>query len=580
MANTTKGLSVEELVALERKRLYEEVGLPLEREQYRQPADRAFRKSERYTVTMLFGGLTRCHDRLIQAVAKSLNYNIELLPTPTKADFQTGREYCNHGMCNPAYFNIGALINYLRRVCDERGLTRQDVCDRFAFFMPGSCGPCRFGMYEAEYRLALRHSGFDGFRIQTFSQKDTKNPDQDDAGLEMTPRVYVAAYGAVMIGDLLVEVFNQLRPYAVDPEAAERCFETALDRVCKAIEERKLDERRPGFTAWALARLIPGYGARQLQPIAEQLFGDVLTSVLRECARIIDEGVEVDFTRPRPAVKVVGEFWAQTTEGDGNFKMFSFLESQGAEVLAEPVTTWVMYLIAHYHQRFLDQWGTGESHGANGPLSSLRRWMAFQRKRLLFSVGERLVLREYERLRKALGATAHPQVDQVELQRLADPYFNSRFSGGEGHLEVGKCIYYTKHHLAHMILALKPFGCLPSTQSDGAQSAVLSAYPDINFIPIETSGEGDVNAYSRVQMALGEAKSRCKEEFKRCLEQTGRDIEAIRAYVKAHPTLQKPFQHIPHHDGVVGRAANFILHAGSCMDRENIPRDAQAGLSA
>jgi len=32
----------------------------------------------------------------------------------------------------------------------------QDILDNFVFFTAGSCGPCRFGMYEAEYRFALR----------------------------------------------------------------------------------------------------------------------------------------------------------------------------------------------------------------------------------------------------------------------------------------------------------------------------------------------------------------------------------------------------------------------------------------
>ena len=42
--------------------------------------------------------------------------------------------------------------------------------------------------------------------------------------------------------------------------------------------------------------------------------------------------VEVDHTRVKPVVKIVGEFWAQLTEGDGNFNMFSFLEEEGAQV--------------------------------------------------------------------------------------------------------------------------------------------------------------------------------------------------------------------------------------------------------
>src|SRR5690606_8912860 len=115
------------------------------------------------------------------------------------------------------------------------------------------------------------------------------------------------------------------------------------------------------------------------------------------------------------------------------------------------------------------------------------------------------------RYRRALGGTAHPQVDQRELQRLAHPYYNRKLQGGEGHLEVAKTIYYTAHNLAHMVLSLKPFGCLPSTQSDGAQAAVTAHNPDILFLPIETSGEGDVNAHSRVQMILSEAKTRCRD---------------------------------------------------------------------
>ena len=67
---------------------------------------------------------------------------------------------------------------------------------------------------------------------------------------------------------------------------------------------------------------------------------------------------------------------------------------------------------------------------------------------------------------------------------------------------------------------------MPSTQSDGAQSAVMSHYAkDMIFLPIETSGEGDVNAHSRVQMALGEAKAKTKLEFKAALESTGRTVD-------------------------------------------------------
>ena len=55
---------------------------------------------------------------------------------------------------------------------------------------------------------------------------------------------------------------------------------------------------------------------------------------------------------------------------------------------------------------------------------------------------------------------------------------------------------------------------MPSTQSDGAQSAVVNQYKDMIYLPIETSGEGEINAHSRVQMALGEAKVRPSKEIR------------------------------------------------------------------
>ena len=92
-------------------------------------------------------------------------------------------------------------------------------------------------------------------------------------------------------------------------------------------------------------------------------------------------------------------------------------------------------------------------------------------------------------------------------------------AGGEGHLEVAKNIYYSNKDLCHMVLSLKPFGCMPSTQSDGAQSAVIYQYKDMIYLPMETSGEGEINAHSRVQMALGEAKVKAKRGVRGVLEQ-------------------------------------------------------------
>jgi hypothetical protein len=185
------------------------------------------------------------------------------------------------------------------------------------------------------------------------------------------------------------------------------------------------------------------------------------------------------------------------------------------------------------------------------------------------TAAEVIFKREYDRLIDALGGIAHHLADQYELQRLGHPFYNSRGDGGEGHLEVAKNIYYSNKDLAHMVLSLKPFGCMPSTQSDGAQSAVVSLYKDMIFIPVETSGEGDVNAHSRVQMALGEAKVRAKNEIKGVLDEAGTTLEEVRAFVQDHPEMQQATYKYGHKKGLVGVAANFVAHAAERMRAES-----------
>ena len=242
---------------------------------------------------------------------------------------------------------------------------------------------------------------------------------------------------------------------------------------------------------------------------------------LERCRDRFNE-IEIDRLRVKPIVKITGEFWAQTTEGDGNFNMFNFLQKEGAQVLVEPIGTWIMYMIHQVVQKYKDFKGLEE--GAVLPPmwkvgTRAKIEINYRQKVAKLKLAEAIFKGEYHKIVNALGGIAHHLADQYELQRLGHPFYNSRAGGGEGHLEVAKNIYYSNKDLAHMVLSLKPFGCMPSTQSDGAQSAVVSNYKDMIYLPVETSGEGEINAHSRVQMALGEAKNKAKKEFAEALEQ-------------------------------------------------------------
>lgn len=568
---TASEYEIQKMIAQERARLEEEAGTanrPVEH--FHRPVERPFTREPRDSTTLLFGGLTWKHEALIHGALEGLGYQVEILPTPDIRAFQLGKEYGNNGQCNPTYFTVGNLVQFLQQL-EEKGIPHQEILDRYVFVTAGSCGPCRFGMYEAEYRLALRNAGFDGFRILLFQQTEGLKQSEVEAGLELNLDFSLGILNAMSMGDLLNDVAYQIRPYEVNPGETGRVLEMCMDELHEVMKRHK-----PFQLEGKIGQFLQRYpkvldGGNYIGKFFSQLYGDAYTAALRRVGERLNE-IQVDRTRVKPIVKITGEFWAQTTEGSGNFRMFQFLEREGAQVLVEPVGTWIVYLMHQARQKIRDRKGLDAQKEERPTFCLFRKVISeltAQQKLSKLTLAEKIFKREWNRLREALGNLPHPLTDQYELQRLGHPFYNSRAEGGEGYLEVAKNIYYTSKGLCHMVLSLKPFGCMPSTQSDGVQSAVVSLYKDILYLPIETSGEGEVNAHSRVQMALGEARIKAKEEFQRVLEKCGVTLEEVRSYVDEHPELKKPFYKVPHHQGTVGVAANFVRHMADRMKRQN-----------
>jgi predicted nucleotide-binding protein (sugar kinase/HSP70/actin superfamily) len=542
--------------------------------QFKKPVEHAFTAPQRAHTTLLFGGFTFRHEHLLKGMFESLGYLTEVVPTPNVNAFQLGKEYGNNGQCNPTYFTVGNLVQYLQHLRDDKGLSVQQIIDNYVFLTAGACGPCRFGMYEAEYRLALRNSGFEGFRVLLFQQKGGLQQGDVEAGLKMDMDFFMGMVSAINCGDILSEVGHAIRAYEVKPGATDEAMAESLEYMYRVFKSR-----RPAQLGGLAADAIKGRSegafdiTEKLVKFLDLLTTSDLTEPLHHVRDRLDQ-VEVDRLQPKPIVKITGEFWAQTTEGDGNFNMFRFLNAEGAEVISEPIATWLAYLLWQTKIKTNDRQGLIEGSeeykwyelGKRAKLEAARL-----KKGAVIGVADKLFRREYKRMVDALGHIAHEIVDMEELERIAHEFYHTRSEGGEGHLEVAKNIYYSTKYLAHMVLSLKPFGCMPSTQSDGAQSAVVNRFKDMIFLPIETSGEGEINAHSRVQMALGEAKARAKREFAEVMDGLEYSLAELRAYVDQNPELKRPTYHFPRvTPRVVGTAAHFAIHLAERMRKEGI----------
>src|SRR6201987_2912813 len=565
-------VEIQARIDAERARLRAEAGVARKRE-FKKPVERTFTAPERDRVTILFGGLTWKHEEMIKAVFQGSGYHCENIPTPVVADFQAGKEFGNNGQCNPTYFTVGNLVRYLQGL-ERQGLTRQQIIDNYVFFTAGSCGPCRFGMYEAEYRFALQNAGFDGFRVLLFKDSDGIKAASGEPGLKFTIDFGFGMLNAMHLGDVFNDLIYQIRPFEVNKGETDRVFRDAVDTLCEDLKNRdsfEIEERAP---EWAKPKFKSNKVLRNPFNVFgkwhEHMWGEDYLNALHAAKEKIDS-IEVDRTKVKPMVKITGEFWAQITEGDGNFNMFDFLEREGAQVMVEPIATWVAYLMYQAKAHAKAKWPVNRPY-RNVEWYEVKKqfanYIGLHKKLWGIGAGERMWKFFYHRTIKHMGGITHHLVPQTELAELAHPFYNQFARGGEGHLEVGKNVYYTIHKLCHMVLALKPFGCMPSSQSDGVQSAVINKFKDMIFLPVETSGEGEVNAHSRVQMALGEAKVKAKTEFEQCLSKTGKSLAEIREYIDDHPELKRPFYHVPHKEGVAGTAAQFILHVNDRINKD------------
>jgi predicted nucleotide-binding protein (sugar kinase/HSP70/actin superfamily) len=517
----------------ERKRL----GLDTKTEHWIEDmANLSFTKKEKATLTLLIGGLTLAHDYFVEAALRGIGYHVQMLDAPTNAALQFGKEFGNRGQCNPTYFTVGNLVQYLSLLRDK-GMKTEDIIKNYVFFTAGACGPCRFGMYVTEYRKALRDAGFDGFRVVLFQQTGgMKQATGEESGLELSPLFFWSLVKALVAGDVMNALGYRIRPYEVNVGDTDRAIAQCKEIVYKTLEAR------------------------------ENVVG-----ALWKCKPIL-EAVKVDRTQPKPKVSIIGEFWAMTTEGDGNYQLQRFLESEGAEADVQLVTAWLLYTVWEGTHDTKDRAGLRGADKSKYGLGDIEGDAFGVAKKLAGLTGAGMAIRALlQTFAHTMGLYGYKLPNMDDIASISHQYYNNDLRGGEGHMEVGKLIMNTIYSKAHMTLSVKPFGCMPSAGvSDGVQSAITEKFPGTIYCPVETSGDGRVNFYSRVQMYLFKAKQACLAELDRACDEQGVTMEQVRAFLEANPRFGRALHKAPH--AYAGTTADLVAQVAPYITKTRAER--------
>jgi predicted nucleotide-binding protein (sugar kinase/HSP70/actin superfamily) len=336
----------------------------------------------------------------------------------------------------------------------------------------------------------------------------------------------------VLIGDVLNALGYRIRPYEVEAGAADRALEQCKQLISSAFED-----------------------------------GTSIPMALYRARRILG-AVKVDRTKVKPRVGIIGEFWAMTTEGDGNYGLQRFLEAEGAEPDIQIVTSWLLYMLwqGRYDTKQRSSLrGTDADKGEGGSKFSLKNVDVRKRMASLWAA-ENVLRGMFHTIAMAMGLNDYHLSDMNEIAEVSHSFYDNNLRGGEGHMEVGKLIQNVAYSKVNMTLSVKPFGCMPSSSvSDGIQSLITELYPQAIFLPIETNGDGAVNVYSRVQMQLFKAKQAAHKEVDKALADVGMTMDEVRAYLAKHPELNSAFHRSPHMAG--STAADLVYEVGARKSR-------------
>ena len=195
---------------------------------YRAAKSAAFKKV-RYTkkmqeegYTILAPQMSPIHFEIVEALLRSVGYNVVLLPSVDHAAVDTGLKYVNNDICYPSILVTGQIM--------EAVLSGKYDLERTAVLISQTGGGCRATNYIALIRKALKDSGHEN--VPVISLSVAGGLDEDNPGFKLLqPGLIKRAVYALLYGDLIMKCLYRTRPYEAEAGSADRLYESFMSRA-------------------------------------------------------------------------------------------------------------------------------------------------------------------------------------------------------------------------------------------------------------------------------------------------------------------------------------------------------------
>lgn len=346
-----------------------------------------------------------------------------------------GLKYVNNDMCYPCILNVGQMIAALQ--------SGNYPLDKTCLLMPTVGDSCRGSNYISALRKAVKAAGFPQVRVLSMNLKGLEQGNCVPIHLYMVWR----ALFAMLYGDMLMILKNQLRPYEREPGAVEACRKKWFDRLGEDLKTGK--------------HLTLGHMKRNFKKISADFAQIPLTGAKKQ------------------RIGLLGDIYTKYCHL-GNWSIVDFLEQSGCETYIGGLSWYVLYYIDSHQPE-------------NSPLVG----------KLYDLVGKALLSLQKSMIAALREKNFYCGEDFAAMKQDAAGYISFGVAVGDGWLLGSEAVGMVKHGCPK-VLAIHPFGCLPGHVCGKGFYPILSRkLPQGQIIAVDVDSSGSrVSLYNRAKMLV------------------------------------------------------------------------------
>lgn len=397
--------------------------------------------------TILVPNMLPMHFKMIASVMKTYGYHFELLENDGPEIAETGLKYTHNDTCYPAILVVGQFMDAL--------LSGKYDPHKTALIMFQTGGGCRASNYISLIRKALKKADMEYIPVISFSL----------AGLEKHPgfklnlkKLHQMLY-AVLYGDLLMNLVNQVRPFEKKKGSAESLAADWTKRLGNELgSSKRIRYKR-----------------------------------IRRNYRKIVESFKGIPTEKREAVKVgiVGEIFVKYSPL-GNNDLERFIIREGGQPVVPGLIDFCLYCV---YDKIADR-KIYKSRAWIGTAAKFAYWFLNHKRQ---HISDALCSEQVFE-----GLTPFDKI-----VHMADGLISQAVQMGEGWLLTSEMVELAESGCKN-IVCTQPFGCLPNhICGKGMMKPIKELCPDVNIVAIDYDASASrVNQENRLKLMLANAKKK------------------------------------------------------------------------